>query len=294
MLNENLFVTGSSGFLGSYLVDALIEKSYNIKTFDLNKNNYHYKNISHTIGNILDYNHLVNAMRGSNYVFHFASLADIDASYKYPDRYLETNILGTLNVLKACVECGIKKIIFASSVYVTSEYGSFYRISKQTCEKLIEEFKRNYNLKYTVLRFGSLYGPRANEFNSINNMISQAIKSNRISRYGTGKEIREYIHIKDAAELSLKVLSKDYDNEYFMITGKQSIKIIDLLNLIKEILNSDLTFEFDNSKKHHYESTPFQYTEKLAKKISPDPYIDLGQGLLDVINFIKSKNNGNL
>ena len=88
MLKENLFVTGSSGFLGSYLVDALKEKSHNIKTFDLNKNNYHYKNISHTIGNILDYNHLVNAMRGSNYVFHFASLADIDASYKYPDKPL--------------------------------------------------------------------------------------------------------------------------------------------------------------------------------------------------------------
>ncbi len=291
MKKDKLFITGSSGFLGGYLLDAAKNKNYNIQTFDINKNNRLNNSSNHTIGSILDYDHLLESMRGADYVFHYASLADIDESYKYPEKYLHTNILGTLNVLKACVECKIKKIIFASSVYVTSEYGSFYRISKQTCEKLIEEFKRNHNLDFTVLRFGSLYGPRANKFNSISNMIKQALDNNKISRYGTGNEIREYIHIKDAAELSIKVLSKKYDNEYFMITGKQSTKIIDLLKLIKEILNSDIQFEFDNSIKHHYESTPFQYTEKIAKKITPDPYVDIGQGLLDVINFIKSKQN---
>ena len=140
-------------------------------------------------------------------------MADIDDSVKFPEKYLHTNIIGTLNVLKACVECNIKKLIFASSVYVTSNYGSFYRISKQSCEKMIEEFNRNHKLKYTILRFGSLYGPRANKFNSINNMILQAIKNNKISRFGNGDEIREYIHIKDAVDLSIKVIAKEFDNE---------------------------------------------------------------------------------
>ncbi len=294
MKKNNLFITGSSGFLGTNFLKVVKDQNYNISSYDVIENTIVNENLNHVIGNILDYELLVKSMQGSDYVYHFASLADIDESLRYPEKYLQTNILGTLNVLKACIECNVKKIIFSSSVYVTSEYGSFYRISKQACEKLIEEYYKNYNLNFTILRFGSLYGPGANEFNSVSNMILQAINTSKISRYGTGNEIREYIHIKDAAELSLKVLSNTYDNQYFMITGTQSTKIIDLLNLIKEILNLDIKFVFDDSKKHHYESTPFQYTEKIAKKITPDPYIDIGQGLLDVINDIKSKKNGSI
>jgi UDP-glucose 4-epimerase len=83
--------------------------------------------------------------------------------------------------------------MFASTIYVYSELGSFYRVSKQACEKIVEEYQKEFDLDYTILRYGSLYGPRANEFNFISNALVQALKNKKIVRRGDGKEVRECI-----------------------------------------------------------------------------------------------------
>ncbi len=225
------------------------------------------------------------AIKGKDYVFHFAGVADIGYAKNNPRETYKDNVMGTLNILESSKSNNIKRIIFASSVYVYSELGSFYRSSKQSCEMLIENFQEEYSLPFSILRFGSLYGPRANEFNFIRNSIYSAISKKKILRKGTGNELRDYIHVKDAAMCVFKILEKKYENEYVMIKGNQTMKVKEILETINEIFGGSIKIQY--SKKEHYDAhyslTPFSFRPKSARQIQLDSYYDIGQGIQEAI-----------
>jgi len=284
MKNKRVLVTGSSGFIGSHVADALEEEFWNVVLFDTVPSKYKSKTQQEFIGDILKPGDIEKAMEGCDLVYHFAAQADIGASSGIPAKTITANIIGTQNVLEAARKHKIKRFMFASTIYVYSELGSFYRVSKQACEKIIEEYQREFDLDYTILRYGSLYGPRANEFNFISDALLQALKNKKIFRRGNGKEIREYIHVKDAARLSVDAIDDKFKNKHLVITGDQQIRVKDLLIMIKEIFSGEIEIKFgDEEELHHYEITPYNYKPQIAKKITPDTYYDLGQGLMDQI-----------
>ena len=284
MKNKKVLVTGSSGFIGSHVADALDEQGYQVVLFDTVPSMYKRKSQNEYIGDILNPYDIEKAMESCQYVFHFAAQADISSSSANPTKTIHNNIIGTQNILEMARKNDVQRIMFASTIYVYSELGSFYRVSKQACEKIIEEYQREFELDYTILRFGSLYGPRANEFNSIYDFLLQAMKNNKIVRRGDGEELREYIHVKDAANLSVKSLDKRYRNKHLIITGSQQIKIKELLVMIREIFQGAIEIEYnDDVELHHYEITPYNYKPSTAIKITPDSYYDMGQGLMDLI-----------
>jgi UDP-glucose 4-epimerase len=284
MKDKRVLVTGSSGFIGSHVADALYERGYKLVLFDANPSKFKSESQNEIIGDILNFNDIERAIEDCDFVYHFAAQADIDRSSKNPGETLKANILGTQNILEAGKKHKIKRLVFASTVYVYSELGSFYRVSKQACEKIIEEYQREFKIDYTILRFGSLYGPRANAFNAISNFLIQAIKEKKIVRSSNGEELREYIHVKDAARLSVDALNTKFKNRHLIISGNQQIKIKDLLTMIKEIFNDEIEIKFDsNEELHHYEITPYNYKPQVAQKIISDSFHDLGQGILDLI-----------
>ena len=296
-MNYNkVLVTGSSGFLGSHVADTLEEQGFSVVLFDTISSRYKSKTHEEFIGDIMKPGDIDKAMEGCNAVYHFAAQADIKASSDKPTRTVKANIIGTQNVLEAARKHQVNRFMFASTIYVYSELGSFYRVSKQACEKIIEEYQREFNLDYTILRFGSLYGPRANEFNTIRDFLTQALKNKNIVRQGDGKEIREYIHVQDAAQLSVDALNDRYTNKHLIITGNQQIKVKDLLIMIKEIFKGGIEIEFGRGEElYHYEITPYNYKPQVAKKITPDTYYDLGQGIMDQIYDLEmsmGKENG--
>src|SRR5204862_3931212 len=95
-------------------------------------------------------------------------------------------------------------------------------------------------LEYTILRYGSLYGPRASETNSLRRYIRQALESGKISRTGDGEELREYIHVLDAAESSVQALGDDFRNRYLLITGMQPLKVHEVIGMIREIMGQTI------------------------------------------------------
>ena len=298
MKQNKVLVTGGSGFIGSHVADTLEEEGYQVVLFDTVPSEYKSQSQEEFIGDILIPGEIEKAMEGCDLVYHFAAQADIGASSDIPTRTIMANIIGTQNVLEVARKHEVKRFMFASTIYVYSELGSFYRVSKQSCEKIIEEYQREFDLDYTILRYGSLYGSRANEFNFIANSILQALKNKKIVRRGDGEEIREYIHVKDAARLSLDAIDDKFRNKHLIITGHQQIKVKDLLIMIKEIFGGEIEIEFGQEEElHHYEITPYNYKPQIAQKITSDTFYDLGQGLLDLIYDIElemnKKNGGN-
>ena len=182
----------------------------------------------------------------------------------------------------------MRHFVYASSAYACSESGSFYGISKLATEKIVEEYQNLYGLDYTILRYGSLYGERADHHNGVYRLLRQALESGEILHRGDGEEMREYIHARDAAKLSADILMLDeYRNQHLMITGLERMKQKDLLKMIQEMIPNQVSIKM--TEKHytgHYEVTPYSFHPRVARKLVANPFIDLGQGLLECMRRI--------
>lgn len=287
VISSKVVIFGGSGFLGSYVADALTNEGYDVTIYDLKPSMYLNNRQRMIVGDILDHVKVEEAVKECDIVYNFAGIADIDESSKKPLDCVKFNILGNSIVLEACRKARVKRFVFASSLYVYSKAGSFYRSTKQACELLIENYYEVFGLPYTILRYGSLYGPRANERNFVYRMIKQSLMEKKITREGDGEEIREYIHVYDAAKNSVEVLSDEFVNQYVIITGNHQMKVKDLLLMIKEMLDNKIEIEYTVPKDNfHYEITPYTFMPKLAKRIVSKTYFDLGQGILECIQNV--------
>jgi UDP-glucose 4-epimerase len=284
---EKVLVIGGGGFLGSHVADQLSNKGYEVILFDIKPSIYQSGNQKMIVGDIVDREAVNAAVKQVDIVYHFAAIADIHEAKQDPVKTANFNILGTINILEACRTYSIKRLIYSSTIYVYSQHGSFYRSSKQACELFIENYKEEYQLNFTILRYGSLYGKRANHFNFIHNSIKQALLEGKITRNGNGEEIRDYINIVDAAKASVSALDEKYKNSFLMISGHQSMRVNQLLFMIKEIMNNQIEINYvEGSLEGHYKITPFSFKPKVALKMSIENPHEIGQGILDTIYTI--------
>ena len=283
----NILVTGGSGFLGSHVADALSNAGHAVTIFDTRESPYLRPDQEMCVGDLMDMDRMESCLREMNVVYHFAGIADIDECKSRPVDTAKFNILGTVQLLEACRRAGVRRFLFASSAYVYSDAGYFYRSSKQACESFIENYAELYDLKYTCLRYGSLYGPRADERNSIYKIIFQAVNEGKITYRGTGEELREFIHVIDAAQSSVQVLDQKYENSYITLTGEEKMPYSVLLEMIKEMLGNRIEIEFvPSTRKAHYRITPYNFSPKLGMKFTNNPHVDMGQGILQCIGEI--------
>jgi len=279
-----VLLTGGSGFLGSHIADALSDAGHSVTILDRQESPYLRRDQEFILGDILDADLLIRLGAQADAIYHIAGLADINVAMHKPRETVEANIIGTLNVLEAARENGVKRLLFASSIYVYSNKGLFYRTSKQAGENLIYDYQERYGLPYTILRFGSLYGPRSDEHNAVYRMFRQALTGGRIEYRGTGREVREYINVLDAAKLSVAALGSAHENQILHLTGRERMTTREMLEMINEIMGGRVELVFsDDTMTGHYVQTPYSYTPKLGRRISGETYIDLGLGLLDVL-----------
>lgn len=284
---EKATVFGGSGFLGSHTADFLTKKGWDVTIFDI-KHSPHLKATQKMIvGDILDPEKVKTAVKGASVVYNFAGIADIEEASKNPIGTIKNNIIGNGNILEALKGKKIERYVFASTIYVYSDTGSFYKDSKLACEMYINDYHKTYGIPYTIVRYGSLYGPRTNKKDRIYRMVNQALKDGKITYEGDGEEMREYIHVEDAARCSVEILDEDYTNQIVIITGTQALKIKDLIVMINEIIGKNVRVELLNKTSNlHYEMTPYSFKPKLGKKYISKDYIDLGQGILQTIEEI--------
>lgn len=290
MVKKRVLVTGGSGFLGSHTADQLSKQGFKVVLFDNKPSKWKSPDQEMVIGDITNFEDCKKACEGVKYVFHYAGIADINESKKDPLNTIQLNIIGTANLLKASVSTKVERFVFASTMYVYSPYGSFYRATKQSSESIIEVFSEEFNLDYTFLRYGSLYGPRSQSWNGLRGYISQIINNGEIEYRGTGEEIREYLHVEDAAKLSVKILENKYKNKAITLTGHQKLSSNEMINLLFEISGKKkkIKYKKNNKDSDHYVNTPYRFSPKASVKIIPDEFRDFGEGIIEVMDEISS------
>ena len=280
-------VTGGSGFLGSHIVDALSERGFEVTVFDRIESSHLRPGQRMVVGDLLDPEAMASAAEGCDCLYHLAALSDLEEASDDPVEATRHNVLGTVRALEAARRAGIDRFLFASTVYVYSRAGGFYRCSKQAGEAYVEEYGRQFGLRYTILRYGSLYGPRATDANGVYRLLRQALDDGAIHHVGPPDDSREYVHVEDAARLSVDALGEEYADQRLVITGQHPMRLRDLFTMFSEILGRPLEIDYaepdDALADTHYRITPYAFSPRVGRKLTSNYYVDMGQGILQML-----------
>lgn len=264
---EKVLITGGGGFIGAHIAKNLSEKGFEIRLFDLDFSNYDIlseklggiQNAGKFRGSILDTNALSNAIINCDYVVHAAAILGVKNTELKKLDCLNVNILGTINVLEACIKEKIKKIIFISSSEVYGEPIEFpiketdptspvspYGVSKLAGEEYVKAYNSKYGLPFSIVRFFNVYGPgQVAEF-VMPRFIKNVLEDKSPVVHGDGSQIRAFCFVEDAAEGAAKALEQENGhNRIFNIGNDEgSISIKGLAEKVIKLSEKNLKPEF--------------------------------------------------
>lgn len=287
-MTRKAVIFGGSGFIGSHVADLLSMDGYSVTIFDEVRSPWLRSDQNFITGDITKKLDVDLVVEGASVVYNFAALADLNAALKRPLDTININILGNAIILESCVKHKVERFVYASTVYVNSRDGGFYRCSKQASENYIDEYHKTYGLNYSIIRYGSLYGPRAGESNGLYRIVKSAIETGKVKYQGHPKSMREYIHVQDAARASVALLEEEFVGKTIVLTGQEPMLVSNVLEMIAEILGyQEDAIEFvTDSYDGHYIKTSYAYEPRLGMKYIPPLHVDLGQGILQLIKEI--------
>ncbi len=317
--NKNILVTGSDGFIGSHLVEALIEKGCKVRAFVF-YNSFNSWGWIDTFtkerldkieifpGDIRDPHGVRAAMEGMDIVFHLAALISIPFSYHSPDCFVDTNIRGTLNVLQAARLLKTEKVLITSTseVYGTAQYvpidekhplqgQSPYSASKIGADMVAESFHRSFDLPVTIIRPFNTYGPRQSSRAVIPNIITQLLNNEQKIKLGDLSPTRDFLFVKDTAAGFISIAESDNTNgEKINIATQLEISIDELVQKIINILNREAKIVQEEQRLRPEKSEVKRLlgsNEKIRSITNWKPKYSLNQGLLETIEWYKNTEN---
>lgn len=303
-----ILVTGGAGFIASHITDALIENGHQVFVLD-NLITGFEKNINPKAvfikKDIID-SSLFDLFEKEKFdvVNHHAAQMDVRKSVADPSFDATTNILGTINLLQNCIKTGVKKFMFASTggaVYGEQEYFpadenhptnpvSPYGISKLTVEKYLYFYFIQHKLKYTILRYANIYGPRQNsmgEAGVVAIFSTKLLKSEQPIINGSGEQTRDYVYVGDVVKANMLTLN-DPDCEIYNVGTGIETDVNTLFNMLNKIVGR-------GQKEKHGPAAPGEQmrsvitSEKLFKKFSWLPSTKLEEGLIQTVNYFKKE-----
>lgn len=316
---KKVLVTGADGFIGSHLVEALIEKGCDVRafvyynsfntwgwldSFESNK----LKQLDVFAGDIRDPNGVNTAMQGVDVVFHLAALIAIPFSYHSPDSYVDTNIKGTLNVLQAARQLNTERVVVTSTseVYGTAQYvpidenhpyqgQSPYSATKIGADRMAESFYRSFDSPVTIARPFNTYGPRQSARAVIPTIITQLLSGESEIKLGSLEPTRDFNYVIDTVEgfIALAESDKTIGEEINIATGAERT-IGDLANFLIQQLNPNAKINLDQARLRPEKSEVDRLlgdNKKISTMTNWTPKHDLEAGLLETIEWFKKPEN---
>lgn len=310
-----VLVTGADGFIGSHLVELLLEKGMDVKAFTM-YNSFNtwgwldtlpkekLKEIEIFQGDIRDPNGVKTAMKGVDEVFHLAALIAIPFSYHSPDSYVDTNIKGTLNVLQAARDLETRRVLVTSTseVYGTAQYipidekhpyqgQSPYSATKIGADRLAESFYRSFNLPVTIVRPFNTYGPRQSARAVIPTIITQLLAGKTEIKLGSLTPTRDFNYVKDTANGFYQISLKDSTiGEEINIATQKEISIGELATELINQINPSAKIVCDEQRLRPEKSEVNRLlgcNKKIMELTDWRPQYTLSEGLAETIEFLK-------
>ena len=301
----SIFVTGGAGFIGSHLVEELSKQS-KVVVFDnllrgskLKLNN----NITLLNKNIKNINDLSESMSGCEIVYHLAAFLGVDEVAKNPIETMETESIGTFNVIQACIKNKIKKIVYASTsgIYgkvdidkaVQEDFkvspSSSYAIAKRYNEIYLKSIYQEHGIENFSLRYFNIYGPRQDTRMVIPRFFNQALKGDDIIVYGDGNQTRDFTYVYDTIKATIEIANKCKGSEIINITKGEDITILELAEKIINLTKSSSKIKLVKNpsfRKDYEVEKRFGSSKKLISLIGQKPETTLDEGLKKTYHYI--------
>lgn len=314
---KNVLITGADGFIGSHLTEMLYSQGYKVKALSqynsfnnwgwLEKINCKEK-IEILTGDIRDYNYCKSITKNTDIIFHLAALIAIPFSYIAPDSYLETNVKGTLNICQASKENKISRLIHTSTseVYGTAKYvpideshplqpQSPYSATKVAADALAMSFFHSFNLPLTIARPFNTYGPRQSARAVIPTIITQIASGKKKIKLGDTSPTRDFNYVEDCCRALIMIAENNKTiGETINIGSNSEISILNTLELIKELMSSDVSFINDEERSRPKKSEVFRLwcdNKKIQQLVGYEPKFSIKDGLKETIDWITKPEN---
>jgi UDP-glucose 4-epimerase len=311
---SEILVTGGAGFIGSHIVDRLLDEGIKVRVLDNlstgdKKNLTYHKNkekIQFIQGDIRDLDLVKEAIKGVDAVFHEAALVSVNLSVENPLVSNKINVTGTLNLLKACVDAHIKRVVLASSCAVYGDIETLpnheklapnplspYAVDKLATENYAKVFYNVYGLETVCLRYFNVYGPRQ-KFGPYSGVISKIINrlldNKSITIYGDGEQTRDFVNVKDVVEANLLALTKqEVVGEVFNIGTGEPTTINNLTHTIQEIMDKTALNPVHAEPRQGDIKHSYGDITKARRKLGYEPKINLEKGLSELIKAYSKK-----
>lgn len=317
---KKVLVTGADGFIGSHLVEALLEKNYEVKAFAYYNsfNSWGWldslpaeklSQIEVFCGDVRDPNGVREAVKGVDGVFHLAALIAIPFSYHSPDSYVDTNIKGTLNVLQAARDAQLERVLITSTseVYGTAQYvpidekhpfqgQSPYSATKIGADRLAESFYRSFDLPVTIVRPFNTFGPRQSARAVIPTIITQLLSGKETIKLGSLTPTRDFNYVKDTAAGFIAIAeAQGTVGEEINIATQREITIGQAASAIINQINPGARIECDEQRLRPEKSEVNRLlgsNEKIKRLTGWEPRYTFEQGIGETIEWIKGHMDG--
>ncbi|MDB5180425.1 MAG: hypothetical protein JWO54_183 [Candidatus Saccharibacteria bacterium] len=306
-MSETL-VLGANGFVGSHLVDALVADGHNVRAFDrFGSKEPVYdesENVEMFVGDYLNRGDLKEALEGIDHVFHFISTTTPITAENDPVVDIETNIRMSVELFQLCVEQKVKGVVFASTggaIYGNSSHQgplretdlaepiSPYGIGKLTIENYLRYFRSKHNLASTALRISNPYGerqPMHRKQGVIPIFLDNIYNDKPLTVFGDGSMIRDYIYVKDVAQISSAILSSGNLDPVYNLGSGQGSSINNLIDLSRKITGKDIDIEHREVPATFVNEVVLD-NSRLTEKIGAFDFTDLEVGMRATYDYIK-------
>ncbi|MBI4283991.1 MAG: NAD-dependent epimerase/dehydratase family protein [Chloroflexi bacterium] len=272
----NILVTGGSGFIGSHLVDKLIDAGHKVRVLDIKAP--HRENVDFLEGDITSREDVTESLGDIDIVYHTAAFSNIDLVKAHPLATIEQNIMGTAYLLEECRQREIRRFILASSVYVYEERGHLYTTSKIASELLCKNYYTLYSLPYTILRYGTAYGPRSRGADAVSIFVQRAWKGESLGIHGSGEQQRHFSYVEDLALGSVAALSPVAQNKTYTLASREAVTVRHLAEIVRGMFHNKVAIEYDSARPDDYQEA-LADLEKTRGELGWEPQVSLEEGI---------------
>jgi len=295
-------VTGGSGFIGSHLIDGLLAQGHSVTNID--RVPPKHSDVQTDYIDITDLHSLLQVMPDTDMVFHLAAMSNVNEIYKYPKYSVRANVEGTVNILEAARMCNVKRVLFASTIWVYDaaegsgpfnedtafslpQTGHIYTATKIACENLIHSWNSLYGLPFTIMRYGIPFGPRMRENLVTPIFIKKALTGEPITIQGSGEQYRKFVYIDDLTEAQLLCTDDHAENQVFNFEGNKKIAIKQIAETLQDIIPST-TIKYAPARPGDFKGKEIS-NAKAKDILNWEPRTDYEVGLGKTIEWFREK-----